>query len=127
MKRTLAIWGGTFLVAVLCSLTPTDTPAVEAQQHAQEDIGALIDRASLAYGVSPWQMRRIAWCESRWFPGAYNRQSGASGLFQFLRSTWAYASSRAGWGGYSPFHAEANAYSAAWLMRHVGPNQWVCR
>lgn len=38
---------------------------------------------------------KIAACESGGSPTAYNRSSGASGLFQFLRSTWA------GHGGYA--------------------------
>lgn len=31
---------------------------------------------------------RIAWCESRNNPRAVNRSSGASGKYQFMRSTW---------------------------------------
>ncbi|NIR38564.1 MAG: transglycosylase SLT domain-containing protein, partial [Actinobacteria bacterium] len=38
-------------------------------------------------------------CESRGNPLAVNSTSSASGLFQFLPSTWATASPRAGWDG----------------------------
>lgn len=38
---------------------------------------------------------RIIECESSGNPTAYNRSSGASGLYQFLKSTWA------GHGGYA--------------------------
>lgn len=31
MRKQIAVWGGTFLVAVLLSLTPTDTPTAQAQ------------------------------------------------------------------------------------------------
>lgn len=95
--------------------------------EAGVDVPGLIEEASAFYGVSAVTMKRLAWCESRWFPGAFNRSSGASGLFQFLKRTWDYASWRAGYGGASPFDAEANAFSAAWLMRYVGPGQWSCR
>ena len=55
-------------------------------------------------------------CESKGDPAAYNSRSGASGLFQFIPNTWNWASSNAGWAGASPFDAEANVASAAWLV-----------
>ena len=58
---------------------------------------------------------RIIDCESNGDPDAYNPYSGASGLFQFLPSTWTTTSPRAGYAGASPFEPEANAASAAWL------------
>ncbi len=57
----------------------------------------------------------IMWCESRGDPEAYNPYSGASGLFQFIPSTWASASVSAGYSGASVFDPAANAASAAWL------------
>ena len=42
------------------------------------------------FGNSPglsWALR-VAYCESRYNPLAINRSSGASGLFQFMPSTW---------------------------------------
>jgi hypothetical protein len=57
----------------------------------------------------------IMWCESRGDPDAYNPYSGASGLFQFIPSTWASASVSAGYPGASVFDPAANAASAAWL------------
>jgi hypothetical protein len=99
-----------------------------ATSHGQA-IPDLIDRAAASEGI-PWAARHlkdIAWCESRWFPGAHNRSSGASGVFQFLSQTWRYASVRAGWAGASVFDPVANVYTAAWLYRVHGPSQWVCR
>lgn len=72
-------------------------------------------------------------CESRGDPNAYNPYSGASGLFQFLPSTWATVSPRAGYGGASVFEPEANIATAAWLTEYYesrGSNPWsawVCR
>jgi len=69
-----------------------------------------------------WAMN-VAWCESRYHPNSVNSESGASGLFQFLPSTWSgtpYASK-------SPFDPRANAFAAAWLYSHYGPGRWVCQ
>ena len=69
-----------------------------------------------------WAMN-VAWCESRYHPNSVNSDSGASGLFQFLPSTWGgtpYAS-------YSPFDPKYNALAAAWLYSHYGPGRWVCQ
>ena len=72
-------------------------------------------------------------CESRGDPNAYNPYSGASGLFQFLPSTWATVSPRAGYEGASVFEPEANIATAAWLTvyyesRGSDPwSAWVCR
>ncbi|NNF65685.1 MAG: transglycosylase SLT domain-containing protein [Acidimicrobiia bacterium] len=73
-------------------------------------------------------------CESRGNPDAVNQSSQATGLFQFLPSTWAYSSVAAGFGGYPATHPEANVASAAWLLEHsiliehrLGPwGPWEC-
>lgn len=72
-------------------------------------------------------------CESGGDPHAYNPYSGASGLFQFLPSTWAATSPRAGFAGADVFDPEANIGTAAWLSayydsRGSGPwAPWTCR
>jgi hypothetical protein len=69
-----------------------------------------------------WAMN-VAWCESRYHPNSVNTDSGASGLFQFLPSTWGgtpYANK-------SPFDPRANSFAAAWLYSHYGPGRWVCQ
>jgi hypothetical protein len=69
-----------------------------------------------------WAMR-IAYCESRYHPNSVNTDSGASGLFQFLPSTW----SGTPWASQSPFDPVANANAAAWLYSHYGPGRWSCK
>jgi hypothetical protein len=69
-----------------------------------------------------WAMR-IAWCESRYHPNSVNSTSQASGLFQFLPSTW----SGTPWANQSPFDPVANANAAAWLYSHYGPGRWECK
>jgi Transglycosylase SLT domain len=58
---------------------------------------------------------RIIDCESNGDPNAYNPYSGASGLFQFIPSTWASTAPKAGYAGASVFDPEPNIASAAWL------------
>jgi soluble lytic murein transglycosylase-like protein len=67
-------------------------------------------------------------CESRGDPLAYNSSSGASGLFQFIPSTWAWAAPDAGFAGASPFEAEANVGTTAWLVKRSidqGKDPWT--
>lgn len=67
-------------------------------------------------------------CESRGDPLAYNPVSGASGLYQFVPSTWTWASSGAGWQGSSAFDPEANIAAASWLVKRsidLGKDAWV--
>lgn len=76
---------------------------------------------------------RIIDCESNGDPDAYNPYSGASGLFQFLPSTWATTAPKAGYGGASIFDPEANTASAAWLANRYEElgqyywQAWSCR
>jgi hypothetical protein len=65
----------------------------------------------------------VAYCESRYHPNSVNSDSGASGLFQFLPSTWAFTPEHA----QSPFDPTANANAAAWLYQRDGPSQWQCQ
>lgn len=69
-----------------------------------------------------WAMN-VAWCESRYHPNSVNSDSGASGLFQFLPSTW----SGTPYAAYSPFDPKYNSLAAAWLYSHYGPGRWVCQ
>jgi hypothetical protein len=67
-------------------------------------------------------------CESNGDPDAYNPYSGASGLFQFLPSTWASTAPKAGYAGASVFDPVANTASAAWLAnryQELGQYYWA--
>jgi hypothetical protein len=65
----------------------------------------------------------VAYCESRYHPNSVNSDSGASGLFQFLPSTW----SGTPYANQSPFDPRANSFAAAWLYSHYGPGRWACQ
>lgn len=75
----------------------------------------------------------IVRCESNGDPNAYNPYSGASGLFQFIPSTWATTAPKAGYPDSSPFEPEANTASAAWLANRYEQlgydywRAWSCR
>jgi len=76
---------------------------------------------------------RIIDCESNGDADAYNPYSGASGLFQFLASTWKSTAPQAGWAGHSVFEPEPNVSSAAWLANRYEElgqyywQAWSCR
>ena len=88
-------------------------PAVPAAAPA--DIEAIIRAAAARWGADPTQLLRVAWCESRYNPSAYNA-SGASGLFQFMPRTWAANSVRAGYSGASVWDPVASANTAAYMF-----------
>jgi soluble lytic murein transglycosylase-like protein len=79
------------------------------------------------------QALRIIQCESLGDPEAYNPYSGASGLFQFLPSTWASTSPKAGFPDASVFDPVANIGAAAWLANRYDAlgmsywQPWSCR
>jgi hypothetical protein len=69
-----------------------------------------------------WALR-VAWCESRYHPNSVNSDSGATGLFQFMASTW----SGTPWANQSRTDPVANAQAAAWLYNRYGPGRWTCQ
>lgn len=79
--------------------------------------------AAFTYGVDPNRMRRIAFCESRLDPGAYN-PSGASGLMQFMPGTW--ASNKYGKAAFSVWNPLASALGAAYHASRYGWSAWSC-
>lgn len=90
------------------------------------DVPTLIVDAARRWGVDEATLLRIAWCESRWDPGARG-PAGLAGVFQFAPITWEWVSVQAGYGGSSPYDPRANVEAAAWLYRHEGPRHWGCK
>jgi len=97
-----------------------------APAAAPAEIEAIIRAAAAQWGADPTQLLRVAWCESRYNPSAYNA-SGASGLFQFMPRTWAANSVRAGYTGASVFDPVASANVAAYMFRNGQAWQWTCK
>ena len=106
------------------------TDAAEAPAESPVDSGStsndmvqIIYDAAAMYGQSGDDMLRVAQCESGLNPSAVNSSSNASGLFQFLPSTWAttpYASQ-------DIFDPVANAEAASWMWSEGRRNEWVCQ
>jgi hypothetical protein len=87
------------------------------------DVVEAIRLGARAYDVDFGKLYRRAACESVLSPTAKNPSSTASGLFQFLTSTWAstpYARESI----WSPY---ASALAAAWMERVGRGGEWVCR
>lgn len=92
--------------------------------RVNRDASYAIRLASAAFGIPERDMRTIASCESGL--GAQTvaeAGSGASGLFQFLPSTWA----RTPFAGFDVFDDRANALAAGWLVTRDGNwREWSC-
>jgi len=101
--------------------------AVVREGHAQSpEVAAALHAAAQEYGVSEAWMRRISWCESRFWPGAVSR-GGHQGLFQFSPRTYAWMAEQAGLAGTSPFDPWSAARVAAWGLSHGYAGHWSCR
>lgn len=98
-----------------------------APPRAPPEIERIIRTAATRWGADPDQLMRVAYCESRYDPHAFNPRANDSGLFQFIPSTWAANSIRAGYGGASPFDAVANANTAAMMFGRNQSWQWTCK
>lgn len=120
----------------LLSATVLRSPVTEVRRVGSRPVAppvppAEIDRiirvAAARYGADADQLLRVAYCESRFNPLAYNPNHGDSGLFQFIPATWAANSVRAGFGGASPFDPVASANVAAWMFSRGQAWQWTCK
>lgn len=87
--------------------------------HCAIRLSAFLRRAP--YGL----MREIARCESGFNPNARNPTSSASGVFQWIRSSWISYSARAGHGGRSVFEVWANVDTAGHAIATGGPGPWA--
>ena len=65
-------------------------PARRAEYNTQAEIRTLIAEMAKAYGVSQYLALELGFIESRYDPSARNPSSTATGLFQFIDSTWDY-------------------------------------
>jgi hypothetical protein len=81
--------------------------------------------ASMVFHTDSQHMLRTARCESHLNVYAHNPHSTATGLFQFLTSTWnSTPFGRAGFSIYDPY---AQALATAQIVVHDhGYGQWVC-
>jgi hypothetical protein len=100
---------------------------LRSQRRAVLDRPSVVEAINLAaatygYGSTLW---RKALCETggTLSPTAVNRRSLASGLFQFIPTTW----SSTPYARFSPTSAYANALAAGWMHANGRGGEWVCR
>lgn len=87
--------------------------------------GSVPDLIRSVFGSYASGALAVARCESGFNARAYNPSSGASGVFQFLASTWGTTS----YAGYSRFNAWANVHAAHQVFVRDGYSwrEWSCR
>lgn len=115
--------------------TPSRVPSTPVQRPSPSSAGggsggggatgSVPDLIRSVFGPYAGQALAVAACESGYNPSAVNPYSGASGVFQFLRSTWATTS----YAGYSPFNAWANVNAAHQVFVRDGYSwrEWTCQ
>ena len=104
---------------------PGPTPSPPSPALGREAVTELIREQFAFLGPRAGNVALcVAEAESNLDPLAVNPSTGASGLFQFMPSTWASLSELAGWGGASVFESRANAAVAAWTVARYGWHPW---
>jgi hypothetical protein len=101
---------------------------IRALRRILREDGHVVEAVNLAcatYQVDCQMLWRKASCETggTFSREAYNRSSGASGLFQFLPSTFRSTP----YGRFSIWSPYANAMAAAWMHANGRGNEWACR
>jgi hypothetical protein len=104
---------------------PGSTSGNTSNPSGEQEIINIIYAAADRWGQPRADMLRVARCESNLNPNAVNRSSGASGLFQFMPSTFAFTPN--GKAGESIFNAYSSADAAGWMWANGMRNHWVCQ
>ena len=103
---------------------PAATPHYSAPA-APASGGSVQSMIQSTFGPYAGAALAVARCESGYNPNAVNRSSGATGVFQFLASTWAGTS----YSGYSRTNAWANVHAAYQVFTRDGHSwrEWSCQ
>ncbi|MDP9372965.1 MAG: SH3 domain-containing protein [Chloroflexota bacterium] len=114
--------------APAAAAAPKAAPAPVPAASSSGSITDIIVAAANRYGQSPEAMLAVARCESNLNPRAVNPISigaagnNASGLFQFLPSTW----STTPYASHDIFDPWASANAAGWMWLVGRRGEWVC-
>lgn len=93
------------------------------RDYSPAEVVELIKSYSQQYGISADIPLRIAKCESGYNQYSKNKSSTASGVFQYLSSTW--AGTDQGKLGLSVFNADANVKAAvSYIAVHKSTSPW---
>jgi hypothetical protein len=118
-------------LAMLVTVASVDgagvAPAAAVAMPAVEDAPDAVPEAEVAPEPAPrdWVdrvMDCLSWAESRNVSTAVNPRSGASGLFQFLLSTW--MTTPQGRAGYSRFDPVASREATRWMIGQGRGREW---
>jgi hypothetical protein len=106
---------------------PVPNTPVQASHNGRSytvsEVIELIKGYSKSYGISADIPLRIAKCESGYNSLAKNKTSSASGVFQYLASTW--RGTDQGKAGLSVFDADANVKAAvSYIAIHKATSPW---
>lgn len=116
--------------------------AIQAAQQAQSqnaaaaeavptpvntDYETMIRNQCAAVGCNPEQLIRVMYCESGGRHNAYNKSSGASGLFQHLPQYWANRAATYGVPGASIWDPQAQVIVSAGMFSQGLAHHWVCK
>ena len=98
------------------------SPVYAGKTYSQEEVQQLIKDYSKQYGISADLPLRVANCESGFNQSSKNSYSTASGVYQYIASTW--RNTEAGKAGISPFDADANVRMAIKSIASGGISNW---
>jgi hypothetical protein len=99
------------------------TPTGAIRSYSPEDVQQLIKKYSEQYGISPDLPLRVAKCESGYNYLSRNSHSTASGVAQYIHSTWTHT--EAGKQGLSVFDADANVHMMVKSIASGGISNWA--
>ncbi|HAG27645.1 TPA: hypothetical protein DCG61_02595 [Patescibacteria group bacterium] len=113
----------------VAEIKPASTPVANSyagRSYTKEEVEALIVAYSAQYGIDPQTPKCIAFHESGYNQFSKNKRSTASGVFQYLNSTW--KATDEGKAGHSVFDADANVKAAVKYMAvHKKTTPWMVR
>lgn len=116
---------GLHLVSTPIKTAKEEVRSFSGRDYSKEEVQDLIVKYSVEYGnapVAPLALR-IAQCESGFNQYAKNKSSTASGVYQWLSSSWRSQPASEG-GTVSVFDAEANIKAAVWLIANGKTSPW---
>jgi len=92
------------------------------RHYSKDEVIQLIKDYSAQYGISADLPLRVANCESGFNQASKNNHSTASGVYQYLASTW--RNTEVGKAGISVFDADANVHMAIKSIASGGIGNW---
>lgn len=101
-------------------------PGYTGKSYSKEEVQQMIIQYSAEYGINPETPLCIARLESGFNQFSKNKRSSASGVFQYLTSTWKHTDE--GKAGLNVFDANANVKAAVKYMAvHKSTQPWVVK